>query len=159
MDDIAAEIDDYLDRYAGTLTSYDAQAAAALWGSPGMILNDEQGAGVLESREAMARGLEQSYPLYRRLGLASVGFERLSHEQLSATIYLVRVRWLFYDQDGNRMTDSLASYILRRDDGGLRAFVCVPADDVEKLQALAAEKGVSLFDETLGEGQPHENPA
>ncbi|CAM5571008.1 hypothetical protein [Streptomyces avidinii] len=144
MDDIAAEIDDYLDRYAGTLTSYDAQAAAALWGSPGMILNDEQGAGVLESREAMARGLEQSYPLYRRLGLASVGFERLSHERLSATIYLVRVRWLFYDQEGNRMTDSLASYILRRGDGGLRAFVCVPADDVEKLQALAAEKGVSL---------------
>ncbi|WP_369779811.1 hypothetical protein [Streptomyces sp. R33] len=107
----------------------------------------------------MARGLEQSYPLYRRLGLASVGFERLSHEHLSATIYLVRVRWIFYDQDGKRMTDSLASYILRRGDGGLRAFVCVPADDVEKLQALAAEKGVSLFGETPGEGQAHESPA
>ncbi|MET8211946.1 hypothetical protein ABZT51_39260 [Streptomyces sp. NPDC005373] len=146
--DIEADIDDYLARYAGTLTSYDAQAAADLWGSPGMILNDQQGAGVLESREAMASGLEQSYPLYRKLGLASVGYERLSHEQLSDTIFLVRVRWLFYDKDGNQMTDSLASYILRRGDEGLRAFVCVPADDAEKLQALATEKGVSLFDET-----------
>ncbi|WP_448701742.1 hypothetical protein, partial [Streptomyces avidinii] len=62
MDDIAAQVDDYLDRYAGTLTSYDAQAAAALWGSPGMILNDEQGAGVLESREAMTKGWNSPTP-------------------------------------------------------------------------------------------------
>ncbi|MET7543383.1 hypothetical protein [Streptomyces sp. NPDC005507] len=148
MNDVEADIDDYLARYAGTLTSYDAQAAADLWGSPGMILNDQQGAGLLESREAMASGLEQSYRLYRKLGLASVGYERLSHDQLSDTIFLVRVRWLFYDKDGNQMTDSHASYILRRGDEGLRAFVCVPADDAEKLQALATEKGVSLFDET-----------
>ncbi|MET7665836.1 hypothetical protein ABZS99_45115 [Streptomyces sp. NPDC005463] len=77
MNDVEVELDDYLARYAGTLTSYDSQAAAGLWGSPGMILNDQQGAGVLESREAMASGLEQSYPLYRKLGLASVGYERL----------------------------------------------------------------------------------
>ncbi|MFF3645579.1 hypothetical protein [Streptomyces sp. NPDC002564] len=144
MNDIEAELDDYLARYADTLTSYDAHAAAGLWGTPGMILTDEQGAGVLESREAMAAGLEQSYPLYRRLGLASVGYERLGHERLGDTIFLVRVRWLFYDSDGNRMTDSHGSYILRRGDEGLRAFVCVPADDAEKLQALAAEKGVGL---------------
>ncbi|WP_438296011.1 hypothetical protein [Streptomyces sp. HUAS TT7] len=148
MNTIEAEIDDYLARYADTLTSYDAQAAADLWGSPGMILNDQHGAGVLESREAMAIGLEQSYPLYRELGLASVGYERLSHEQLSDTIVLVRVRWLFYDNDGSQLTDSFASYILRRGDEGLRAFVCVPADDAEKLRALAAKKGIDLFDET-----------
>ncbi|MFG2212583.1 hypothetical protein [Streptomyces sp. NPDC048638] len=148
MNNIEAEIDDYLARYASTLTSYDAHAAADLWGSPGMILNDQHGAGVLESREAMASGLEQYYPLYRKLGLASVGYERLSHEQLSSTVFLVRVRWLFYDEDGNQMTDSLGSYILRRGDEGLRAFVCIPADDAEKLQALAAKQGINLFDET-----------
>ncbi|MFF1570234.1 hypothetical protein ACFVY1_43900 [Streptomyces sp. NPDC058293] len=60
MNDIEADIDDYLARYAGTLTSYDAQAAADLWGSPGMILNDQQGAGVLESREATASGLART---------------------------------------------------------------------------------------------------
>ncbi|MFJ9686054.1 hypothetical protein ACIRRX_10245 [Streptomyces bacillaris] len=146
MNGIEAELDDYLTRYAGTLTSYDAQAAADLWGSPGMILNDQQGAGVLESREAMASGLEQSYPLYRKLGLASVGYERLDHQQLSDAIFLVRVRWLFYDSDGTEMTDSFATYILRRGEEGLQAFVCVPADDLEKLQALADKKGVNLFD-------------
>ncbi|RFU85275.1 hypothetical protein DY218_18450 [Streptomyces triticagri] len=146
MNDIEAELDDYLTRYAGTLTSYDSRAAAELWGSPGMILNDQQGAGVVESREAMAAGLEQSYPVYRRLGLASVGYERLGHQQLSDAIFLVRVRWLFYDSDGTEMTDSFAAYILRRGEEGLRAFVCVPADDAEKLQALADKKGVNLFE-------------
>ncbi|MEV8318472.1 hypothetical protein AB0Q95_30375 [Streptomyces sp. NPDC059900] len=145
MNDIAAELDAYLTRYANTLSSYDSQAAADLWGSPGMILNDQQGAGVLESREAMASGLEQSYPLYRKLGLASVGYERLDHQQLSDAIFLVRVRWLFYDSDGTEMTDSFATYILRRGEEGLQAFVYVPADDVEKLQALADKKGVNLF--------------
>ncbi|MGE6738478.1 hypothetical protein, partial [Streptomyces sp. NPDC059900] len=89
--------------------------------------------------------LEQSYPLYRKLGLASVGYERLDHQQLSDAIFLVRVRWLFYDSDGTEMTDSFATYILRRGEEGLQAFVYVPADDVEKLQALADKKGVNLF--------------
>ena len=145
MDTIEAELDDYLTRYAATLTAYDSRTAADLWGSPSMILTDRQGAGVLESREAMAAGLERSYPLYRRLGLASVGFERLGHERLSDAVVLVRVRWLFHDGDGRQMTDSLAAYVLRRGEEGFRAFVCVPADDAEKLQALAKEKGVDLF--------------
>ncbi|WP_220086024.1 hypothetical protein, partial [Burkholderia multivorans] len=60
----------YLDRYARSLSDFDAEAAAGLWSIPGMIV-DETFAGVLDSREAMAQGLEQSYPVYRKLGLAS----------------------------------------------------------------------------------------
>ncbi|MGA4544964.1 hypothetical protein ACPA54_33725 [Uniformispora flossi] len=67
MSATAAEIDDYLSRYAGTLAAFDAGAAAGLWGTPGMIL-DDRSAGVLDSREEMARGLERSYPLNRELG-------------------------------------------------------------------------------------------
>lgn len=59
MSATAAEIDDYLSRYAGTLAAFDAGAAAGLWGTPGMIL-DDRSAGVLDSREEMARGLERS---------------------------------------------------------------------------------------------------
>ncbi|MFI6148721.1 hypothetical protein [Streptomyces sp. NPDC051109] len=147
MDDIGSEINDYLTAYAATLTAFDSHAAAGLWGEPGMIL-DDRGAGVIESREAMASGLERSYPLYRKLGLASVGFEHVSHERLSERIFLVRVRWLFYAKDGSRLTDSTGSYLLRRDDEGFRAFVNVPADDLEKLQALATAQGIDLADPT-----------
>ncbi|KAA0022692.1 hypothetical protein [Antrihabitans cavernicola] len=92
----------------------------------------------------MATGLAQSYPLYQRLGLASVGHECLSHSQLAATIFLVRVRWLFYDSEGNLLTDGTDNYVLRRDEDGLHAYVCIPVDEAEKLQQLAADRGIDL---------------
>jgi hypothetical protein len=138
-----SEIDDYLTRYAATLTTFDAKAAADLWATPGMII-DDRFAGVLNDRESMAQGLEQSYPLYRELGLASVGYERLGTQDLTDAITLVQVRWLFNDADGNRLTDSTAYYLVRRDEDGIHACVCVQTDDAEKLQALAAERGIDL---------------
>lgn len=138
-----AEIDDYLSRYAATLTAFDAEAAAELWATPGMII-DDRFAGVVNDRASMAQGLEQSYPLYRDLGLASVRHERLDTQDLTDAVKLVQVRWLFLDKDGNQLTDSTAYYILRWDDDGLHACVCVQTDDAEKLQALAAERGIDL---------------
>lgn len=137
------EIDDYLTRYAGTLAAFDAHGAAALWGTPGMIL-DDRFAGVLDDRDAMAQGLEQSYPLYRELGLADVGHECLQVMELTERISMVKVRWHFYDDSGEELTDSNAYYILRRDDDGLHAFACIQVDDAEKLQALAERRGVEL---------------
>lgn len=136
-------IDDYLTRYAASLTGFDAQASADLWATPGMIV-DDRFSGLLDSREAMVEGLEQSFLFYQQLGLASVGYELLRHEQLSDAIALVHVRWLFFDADGELLTDSISYYILRRDDDGLRACVCIQTDDVEKLQALAAERGIEF---------------
>lgn len=139
-----AEIAAYLDRYAQSLRDFDAEAAAELWSIPGMIV-DESFSGVLDSREAMAQGLEQSYPVYRKLGLASVGCDLLGEDHLSEGLVMVHVRWDFFDAAGAQLTDSVAYYLLRREDEGLRATVCVQTDDLEKLQALAAEKGVDLF--------------
>lgn len=143
------EIDDYLTRYAATLTTFDSKAAADLWATPGMII-DDRFAGVLNDRESMAQGLEKSYPLYRELGLASVSYECLDTQNLTDAIKLVQVRWLFHDADGNQLTDSTAYYIVRRDNDGLHACVCVQTDDAEKLQTLAAERGIDLAKFTKG---------
>lgn len=140
-----AEVDAFLSRYAATLTDFDSQAAASLWSTPGMIL-DDRFTGVLDDRDAMARGLERSYPLYRKLGLASVGYECLKIERLTDLITLIHVRWRFYDALGNQLTDSTAFYLVRRDNGGLQACVCVQVDDAEKIHALATERGVDLSD-------------
>ncbi len=39
------------------------------------MIADDRVSGVLDTREEMVAGLKQSYPLYRELGLASVGHE------------------------------------------------------------------------------------
>ena len=141
------EIEDYLTRYAATLTAFDSKAAADLWATPGMIL-DDRFAGVLDGRETMAQGLEQSYPMYRKLGLASVGHECLKVDELTEQIKLVQVRWLFYDANGSQLTDSNAYYVVRRDEDGLHACVCIQTDDAEKLQGLAIERGIDLSELT-----------
>jgi hypothetical protein len=136
-------VHEFLERYAGTLTNLDAGAAADLWSTPGMII-DEQVSGVLESREHMVEGMEQSYPIYQQLGLASVGYDLLSEQHLSAALLLVNVRWLFLDAAGDELTDTTSYYLLRKEGTQLRACVCIETDAAAKLQALAAERGVDL---------------
>jgi hypothetical protein len=145
MSPLDAEIDDYLARYAATLTGFDAKAVASLWATPGMIL-DDRFAGVLEDRDVMAQSLERTCPLYRKLGLASVDHECLTVDELTDVLKLVHVRWHFYDAGGEQLTDSTAYYIVRRDDDGLHACVCIQVDDAEKIQALATERGIDLSD-------------
>jgi hypothetical protein len=136
-------IDEYLERYAASLTEFDAESAADLWSTPGMVADDHV-SGVLESRDAMIAGLKQSYPLYRELGLASVGHELLDTSALTDRLVLVRVRWLFRDAQGELLTDSTSYYLLRDEDAGLRACLCIETDAAEKLRALASERGVDL---------------
>lgn len=137
------QIIDYLDRYAATLTEFDAEGAADLWAIPGMIA-DDRFSGVLESRDKMVEGLKQSYPVYQQLGLGSVGYQLVDENHLSEGLVLVRVRWLFLDADGNELTDSNSYYLLRNEESGLRACVCIETDSEEKLQDLAAARGVDL---------------
>jgi hypothetical protein len=134
---------DYLGRYAASLTTFDAQAAAELWSTPGMIA-DDRFSGVLDTREAMVQGLEQSYPLYRQLGLASVGYELVELRVLSSALVLVRVRWIFFDDAGAELTDTDSHYLLRDEAGTLRATVCIETDAAANLQRLADRKGVDL---------------
>lgn len=137
-------IEQYLARYAASLTEFDAEAAVKLWSTPGMIADDRV-SGVLDTREEMVAGLKQSYPLYRELGLASVGHELLDANELSDRLVLVKVRWLFRGTEGELLTDATSYYLLRDDDAeGLQACVCVETDSAEHLQALAKKRGIDL---------------
>jgi len=141
------DIDDYLARYAASLAKIDAEAAADLWTTPGLIA-DDRFSGVLESSDAMVQGLKQSYPLYQQLGLDSVGYELIDENHLTGGLVLVQVQWRFFDAEGELLTDSNAYYLLRAEETGLRATVCVQTDDAEKLQALAASRDIDLVPPT-----------
>jgi hypothetical protein len=143
MDHSDVLIEDYLTRYAASLTDFDAKTAADLWATPGVIV-DDRFSGVLDSREAMVKGLEQSYPSFQQLGLSSVKYELLRREQLSDALTLVHVRWLFLDSEGEQLTDSISYYILRRADDDLRACVCVQTDDFEKSRRSLPNEASSL---------------
>lgn len=137
------DLEAFFDAYGAALSSFDAERAAAQWGTPGTLLSDGF-AGSLSSTAEMAQGLAQSYPFYRRLGLARVSHTVIELAELTGRIIRIRVRWHFYDESGELLTDSDYEYLLRRDDDGLRAYVAVAIDEQEKLAKLAAAKGIDL---------------
>jgi hypothetical protein len=137
------ELEAHLRAYQEALSSYDARRSADLWGVPGTIVSDAF-VGAFDSREAMAAGLEQSYPLYQRLGLSHVEHQTLDRIDLTERLLLVRVRWLFYDAARELLTDGHYAYLLRLDDDGLRTYVAVAIDEQQKLAELAQRKGIDL---------------
>ncbi|MBF6544133.1 hypothetical protein [Nocardia brasiliensis] len=138
------EIESFLVEYRTGLSTFDAERSVALWGEPGMIVSDAF-VGALSSTADMAEGLKQSYPFYQALGLASVGHTLLEQADLTARVTRIRVRWHFYDGDGTEMTDSDYEYLLRRDDDRrLHVHLAVAIDEMEKLAALAAAKGIEM---------------
>lgn len=139
----ANRIDDYFTRYAATLTNLDAGAWAKLWGEPGVIV-DDRASMVAESREAMVQGLSMSFPLYKQLGLAAVHHEVLDVTLVSEKLALAHVRFEFIDAHGDHLSDITSYYLLRDNGFGLQATVCIETDAAEKLQTLAAERGVEL---------------
>ncbi|PXX68731.1 hypothetical protein DFR70_102416 [Nocardia tenerifensis] len=138
------EIEAFLVEYQDSLSAFDAERSVAQWGTPGMIINDAF-AGTLSSPEEMAAGLKQSYPFYQSLGLASVDHTLLEQADLTARLTRIHVRWHFYDGEGTKLTDGDYEYLLRRDDDGkLKVYVAVAIDEMEKLTALAVEKGIAM---------------
>ncbi|MET8799643.1 hypothetical protein ABZV91_25015 [Nocardia sp. NPDC004568] len=140
---LRAELESFLDEYQSTLSAYDAERTAALWGTPGTIVADDF-VGALHSREEMAQGLAQAHPIYQTLGLARVDHTVVDYAELTGSLIRARVRWHFYDSDDALLTDSDYEYLLRRDDEGLRTYVAVAIDEAEKLARVAADRGVRL---------------
>jgi len=137
------KLETHLRTYEQALSSFDAKRTAELWGIPGTIISDAF-VGSLDSREAMAAGLEQSYPIYQRLGLHHVEHQTLDRVDLTDRLLRVHVRWLFYDAAGELLTDGHYEYLLRRDDDGLRTYVAVAIDEQQKLTELAQRQGIDL---------------
>ncbi|GAA4283434.1 hypothetical protein GCM10022261_09650 [Brevibacterium daeguense] len=136
-------VEQFLVQYESALSTFDAEGSAALWGVPGTMVTDDF-VGTLHSREQLAQALEQSYPLYRALGLSRVTHTLLERVDVTPRIIRLRVRWHFFGEPDEHLADSDYEYLLRRDEDGLHAYVAVGIDETEQLLDLAARKGVDV---------------
>ena len=138
------KLNEFFARCGSALGALDARAAAALWGPPRAMLADAF-AGSLGTEEEVAAGLEQSYPLYKRLGLAGVEFDVLDEVPLTERITRARIRWHFLDADGERMSRSDYEYYVQEGDGGdLTVRFALGIDDAERLAELMHRKGLDV---------------
>ena len=138
----ADRLQEFFDGYGASLAAFDARASAALWGEPRAMLTDDMG-GTLGSDDELVAALEQSYPLYRQLGLAGVTAEVREAVALTERTTRARVRWHFLDERGDELTTSDYEYYVV-DDSGLAVRFAFGIDDTERLTELAKRKGVEL---------------
>ena len=140
----STQLHEFFARYGAALENFDSRASAALWGAPRAMLADAF-AGALGSDDEIAAALEQSYPLYKQLGLAGVEFDVLEEVPLTDRITRARVRWHFLDGDGERMSQSDYEYYVQRgDDGELTVRFALGIDDAERLAELMHRKGLDV---------------
>lgn len=136
-------LSEFFDRYAEALRAFDAEAAARLWGLPGMLITDEF-AGALESRADLADALASSYPLYRRLGLDSAVPEIRAISALTDRISTVRLRWSYLDDADELIVTSDYEYLVRDDADGLHVYLAVGIDEMDALRRAAVARDVDL---------------
>ncbi len=139
------QVSAFLRAYGAALRTFDAETSAGLWGEPGMVISDAF-AGVLDSREEMAAGLQQGYPRYQQLGLADIAHELLGSRTITDRLLLADVRWLFYDSRGRLLTEGLYVYLLRRDRAGLRAYTAVAVDEAERISELTRRQAAAALE-------------
>lgn len=144
-DTTRAQVNAFLRAYGASLRAFDAETSAGLWGEPGMVISDDF-AGVLDSREEMAAGLQQGYPRYQQLGLADISHELLGCRAITDKLVLADVRWLFYDGRGRLLTEGLYVYLLRRDRTGLRAYTAVAVDEAERINELTRRQAAAALE-------------
>ncbi len=141
---------EFFGRYGSALEQYDSHASAAMWGPPRAILSDAF-AGSLGSDEEVAAALEQSYPVYRELGLSGVEFDVLEEVPITEHITRARIRWHFLDETGERMSRSDYEYYVQEgDDGELTVRFALGIDDAEQLADLMHRKGLDVPPEPAG---------
>ena len=126
-------IRDALDRIGAALSSADAQAVAALWDMPGLVLAD-QGARQIETREEVSAFFEASIRAYRNRGTPTAIPELDDITWITSRVAAVRVDWIGVDA-GGLATDRESSFYLMRigDDGVARIHVAMPREDSGRL--------------------------
>jgi hypothetical protein len=111
------DVQNFLDRFARSLTSGDAKAVAALWAVPAYVLGDSMAQCVttLQEVEQFFGGAKAQY---NRRGIVDTRADVFGLEWITDQMCVVDVRWPYIDGRGDEKGQEISTYVLRRDEAG-----------------------------------------
>ena len=124
---LPADVASFVEDYRAALERLDAEAIAACYGYPSMMLTDTF-VGVAGSQEELAAGLAQANEGYAALGATAVVAEGLSVEEVPPAFVRLQVTWRFVTPGESADLTAAYEYTLRRGDDGLRPYVALSLD-------------------------------
>jgi ketosteroid isomerase-like protein len=115
-----AELEQFLDQFAGAFAKGDLAALAGCYVTPVLFVSEWDSATFDSTRE-LAEGFRHVVADHRDRGMVSLAHRVETVFKPAPRIIEVGVRWTFHDEDGQALLQDRYRYLLRRiDDEGLR---------------------------------------
>jgi ketosteroid isomerase-like protein len=114
---IRERVQDYLDRFTRAMTSGDIKTIAKLWEVPAFVIHTEQ-ARVIQSLEEVERFFSGAKDMYNERGIVDTRAEIQDLDVVSDSLVIVRVRFPYYDENGDEHGEESSSYTLSRGSDG-----------------------------------------
>lgn len=115
-----AELEQFLDQFAGAFAQGDLAALAACYVTPVLFVT-EWDAATFDSARELAEGFRHVVAEHRDRGMVSLSYRVETVFKPAPRIVEVGVRWTFHDAEGQGLLQDRYRYLLRRiDDEGLR---------------------------------------
>ena len=124
---VPADVAAFVEDYRAALERFDAEAVAARYGYPSMMLTDTF-VGVAGSQEELVAGLARANEGYAALGATAVAAEGVAIEEVRPSFVRLRVTWRFVTPGESADLTAAYEYTLRRGDDGLRPYVVLSLD-------------------------------
>lgn len=126
----------FLERYAEALNTFNYKNIAGFYSTPSVIM-DDKGKTVLNSLEDIEQALVNVFGKIAKSGISKFVPQVQQTMRLSDTLFFSKMRWQFYDQDGEYQFSCATSYTLQKSaDEQLKIIVAVIDDDEKKLSAI-----------------------
>jgi hypothetical protein len=119
------EVQDYMDRYARSLTAGDGETIASMWEVPALVVGEEQ-ALVIDELQQVKDFFGGAKHMYNERGIFGTRAELLEVDRISDNLVNCLVRWPHLDANDEEVGEESSNYTLRRgSDGQLKMRVVV----------------------------------
>lgn len=112
-----AEVLDFLNRFARSLTAGDGRQAATHWAVPALVIADD-GVTAVNSLQEVEQFFSGAKEQYNSRGITDTRPDIQKLEWATDRIAVVDVRWPYIHENGKEKGEEASTYILRRDDAG-----------------------------------------
>ena len=123
----------FLDMYAKALNTFDPKNIASFCLPPTIVMNDK-GKKVINSEEELEQAFSRMFVKFSQAGIKTFVPKLQQTMRLSDTLFFSKMRWQFFDEQGQLCFGCSTSYTLQKmPDKQLKIIVAVIDDDENKL--------------------------
>lgn len=114
---VRQSVQSYLDRFTRAVTTADTKTLAKLWEVPAFVIGAEH-ARVIQSLDEVEEFFAGAKEMYNERGIVDTRAEIQDLDVISDDLVIVRVRFPYYDENGDEQGEESSSYTLKRSSDG-----------------------------------------